>query len=328
MPKPRLKYGEVFAVKSPYAHNSVADLCRRYEVAVKKRGRELSADQVSRIGIIQRSSLGQKDAAKLTLADYTTFADERRQNKVATFMHRNNGSPLKELKPATVRHDFTNITVVLTWAHDYEDVDVNLKLLKKAMRRLKDEGVLGKSEPRERRPLIEELAARRDYFLEHSKAFMVLMDEWQIASCRRLGESCALLWKDWDAETHTILVRKMKDPKKKNKQKVVALTPEAEAIMVRLAYERGPDDAEPRIFPFNKRTVSNYSTEANKALGIQNLRLHDSRRDGASRLMEQGHPSKLVSLVTGHENTAILDRVYGKPDPRLFGKQLAQQSAS
>jgi hypothetical protein len=109
---------------------------------------------------------------------------------------------------------------------------------------------------------------------------MVRVSKWQHASSRRIGESCALLWRLELGEKQTILVRKMKDPKNRNKQKVVALPWDAQDLLYEWAYELDakPElrNDEPRILPFNSKTCSQRYTKAKKLLGIENLHLHDS----------------------------------------------------
>jgi integrase len=115
---------------------------------------------------------------------------------------------------------------------------------------------------------------------------MELLMDWQIASGRRIGETCKLLWEDWDREAQTIVVRKMKDPKNKNKRKVVALTDEAQAMLVELYEKRDP--SEPRIFPYNSKSVGASYTRAKNDLEIIDLHLHDCRAKCYTTMREKG----------------------------------------
>jgi integrase len=100
------------------------------------------------------------------------------------------------------------------------------------------------------------------------KTDMVRVSKWQHSSSRRIGESCALLWTDWNPEKQTVLVRKMKDPRNRNKSKVVALPWDAQALLYEWAYEidAKPElrNDEPRILPFNSKTCSQRYTLAKK----------------------------------------------------------------
>ncbi len=88
---------------------------------------------------------------------------------------------------------------------------------------------------------------------------------------------------------------------------------------------RNPENPDERIFPFNAKSVGAKYTLAKKALDIKNLRLHDNRREAASRFIE-GHESfdnikhsiPEAMVLTGHKNPNMLIRVY----TRLKAKDL------
>ena len=67
-----------------------------------------------------------------------------------------------------------------------------------------------------------------------------------------------------------------------------------------------------RIFPYNSKSVGAAYTRAKKALGIDNLRFHDNRREAASALFEQGYGVAEVMVQSGHKTPAMLMRVYQK----------------
>lgn len=78
-----------------------------------------------------------------------------------------------------------------------------------------------------------------------------------------------------------------------------------------------------RIFPFNSRSViAGFQRVINK-LEIKDLRYHDLRREGASRLFEKGYKIDEVAQVTGHRNINTLWQVYTELYPnRLHDKDL------
>lgn len=308
MRKPKVNYMEYIATRNAIkTAGTVANLIERYMQAFANT-ETIGTDTQYRLRMLQRSTLGAMLATSLKRSDVIGYCQERRKTVAA----------------ATVNHDVVCLSTVLKYAGSgvwADCLDVSAAEVLAAKPFLSKHDLIGKSIPRERRPQPEEVSTLEAYFAkqnehERTKVDMVLLTRWQIASGRRVGESCKLLWEDWNRESQTILVRKMKDPKRKNKQKVVALTAEAQALLVELDATRNP--AEPRIFPFNSKTASARYTMAKKALGIEGLRLHDSRRDCASRLSEQGYSSNQIRMVTGHETTVILDRTYNKPDPAKF----------
>lgn len=239
--------------------------------------------------------------------------------------------------PGTVTQDLTYLFGVLSYAPSaWEDCEeISAAAITAAKPFLIKHQLVGKSVPRERRPQPEEIERLLDYFKtpprrgKQRTLDMVGMTLWQLYSGRRVGESCALLWEDWNREDQTILVRKMKDPKGRKKSKLVALPIEAQAYLVALSEVRDP--SEPRIFPFNKKSVCAAYTHAKKILGIVNLHLHDSRRDCGTRLVEdKGYTPAQAILVTGHETVHVFERTYLKQKPKLFklgpkGSQPADQ---
>lgn len=60
------------------------------------------------------------------------------------------------------------------------------------------------------------------------------------------------------------------------------------------------------IFPYNSTSVTAGFQRVRTALGIEDLRYHDLRREGASRLFEAGFSIEEVAQVTGHRSLNIL----------------------
>lgn len=308
--KPRMTLAQYRAAMQ---QGTIANLIERYmgEVSV-------GTDTAYRLRKLQRHPIGAMLARDLKRADVIELCRERR----------------KEVRAATVNHDVVVLSTVLKYAGSgvwTDCLDVSAVEVLAAKPFLNRHDLIGKSEPRSRRPTPDEVSTLEAYFArqndhQRTKVDMVLLTRWQIASGRRIGESCNLLWEDWRREDQTILVRKMKDPRRKNKQKVVALTPEAQAMLFELEPLRDP--AEPRIFPFNSKTASARYTMAKRALGIENLRLHDSRRELGSRLVERGFTANEAIGFTGHETTEIFERVYCKPDVSLLKNGPASKRGS
>lgn len=62
-------------------------------------------------------------------------------------------------------------------------------------------------------------------------------------------------------------------------------------------------------------------TRACKAEGIIDLHFHDSRRECASRLFEQGYQIQEVAQVTGHKDLNTLWRIYTKLHPEALHRR-------
>ena len=64
----------------------------------------------------------------------------------------------------------------------------------------------------------------------------------------------------------------------------------------------------PEIFPFSTDSISAAFTRACKILGIEDLRFHDLRHEGISRLFEMGRTIPQVAAVSGHRSWTSLKR--------------------
>ena len=64
------------------------------------------------------------------------------------------------------------------------------------------------------------------------------------------------------------------------------------------------------IFLYNSRSVTARFQRLRNNLGINDLRYHDLRREGASRLFDQGYSIEEVAQVTAQRNLYILWQVY------------------
>jgi integrase len=166
--------------------------------------------------------------------------------------------------------------------------------------------LIGKGAERDRRPTLKEL----DHLMEHfgrirqnrpSSIPMQKIVMFAIFSTRRQEEITLLLWTD--LEEDRILVRDMKHPgDKKGNNVYCELPPEAIAVVKSM-----PRDDE-HIFPYSTDAISASFTRACKILGIENLRLHDLRHEGISRLFEMGRTIPQVAAVSGHRSWASLKR--------------------
>src|SRR3978361_942430 len=122
-----------------------------------------------------------------------------------------------------------------------------------------------------------------------------------IFSTRRQEEITLLRWAD--LETDRILVRDMKHPgDKKGNNAYCELTPEALTIIQSVPRE------DERIFPDSADAISAAFTRACKFLGISDLRFHDLRHEGISRLFEMGRQIPQAAAVSGHRSWTSLKR--------------------
>ncbi len=216
-------------------------------------------------------------------------------------------------KPATIYHDVAYLRSVMKKALPVFGIKANFEVFEEAVPILIDMKLVGKSNKRTRRPTLTEierlkegLKARQD-FRPNGKTRIPFIDilDFSILTCMRIGEVCNLRWEDLNENNKTVMVRDRKDPRKKegNHMFVPLLAGSFEIVMAQ------PKTGE-LIFPYNSRSVTAGFQRVRNQLGIEDLRYHDLRREGASRLFEKGYSIEDVAQVTGHRNLNILWQVY------------------
>jgi integrase len=203
---------------------------------------------------------------------------------------------------------------------------LTLQFFEAAVPVLIDMGLIGKNQKRTHRPTDSELVKlkqglkERQSYRSNGKIRIPFVDilDFSILTCMRIGEVCKLRWEDLNEKHRTILVRDRKDPRKKQgNHMIVPLLAESFDIVLRQA------KTSPLIFPYNSRSVTAGFQRVRNSLGIEDLRYHDLRREGASRLFEKDHSIEEVAQVTGHRNLNILWQVYTQLFPhKLHEKQI------
>lgn len=224
--------------------------------------------------------------------------------------------------PSTILQDLSYVGTVLRHGGALvgaeHAVATCVTALEAARRTLRHSGRIAKSEERDRRPTDVELQKLIAYWSPNPRQHIPMIDImlFAIATAMRLGEIVNLRWEDLDEKSRTILIRARKHPTKKltNHQKVPlpygtctvgGRSVDPLQIMLRQpsAWRR-----EGRIFPHAAQSVSTAFQRATDELGIEDLRFHDLRHDGASRLFEAGWTIERVALVTGHKDWNMLRR--------------------
>lgn len=228
--------------------------------------------------------------------------------------------------PVTLGIDIGYIRTILVHAaavHGLEVPTENVILARVALNRL---SLTGKGQERDRRPAQDEIDRILQYSDDNMRQVVPLsrIIKFAIATAMRQDEICCLLKADVNLSTGLALVRDRKDPRRKsgNHQKVPLLdvTGYSATTLVReqLALGLGGE----RLFPYNGRTVGHAFRRTCKALNIEDLRFHDLRHEGTSRLFEAGFEIPEVSLVTGHKDWKMLRRYLN-----LDAHQLLQRKA-
>lgn len=224
--------------------------------------------------------------------------------------------------PATILQDLTHIGTVLRHGGALigaeHAVETCITALDAARRTLRHSGRVANPEERGRRPTDDELKKLIAHWSPNPRQAIPMIDLmlFAVATAMRLGEIVGLRWENLDEANRTVIIRERKHPTKKttNHQKVPLpfgtcavggqlIDPLQIMLRQPSAWRR-----EGRIFPHAAQSVSRAFQRATDDTGIADLRFHDLRHDGASRLFEAGWPIEKVALVTGHRDWNMLRR--------------------
>lgn len=142
---------------------------------------------------------------------------------------------------------------------------------------------------------------------------MWAITQFAICTAMRLSEITRLAWADLDIEAKTVTIRDRKHPrsKKGNDQTVPLLRDPTKIdglIIDPIDIIKLQSRNEAKIFPYEAATVSTGFTRGVTACGIDDLRFHDLRHDGVSRLFVAGYSIDQVSIVSGNSDWNMLRR--------------------
>lgn len=305
-----------------FEKGSVAWIIQRFiEDMTSPEMKPLGRSELYTLRVIQRMEIGKKRAAALKKTDIADFARELRKERSASTVNQYVGYLSTAFKHARSAWDDCD--------------DVKLEPIKDARSFLERNNVIGKSAPRTRVPTEDELEKLRIYYTTPNahgrdrKLPMLDLLAFALASTRRIGEICRIQHGDidWDRKdpagnaTPMYMVRDLKHPKKKKgNHKWFPLFPElAEIIKRQPRLTTLPTE---RVFPYSSQSASASYTRAKKALKIEGLRFHDNRREAITRWLARLKNPHKVKLISGHETTLILERVYDATDPATLHQEM------
>lgn len=209
-------------------------------------------------------------------------------------------------KPATIQLDLIALQNLLKYAKAHLKLPTSSDAITEARDLLKSSKLVGKSSERNRRPTQNELDLLKTYYgsprvKAQSKTDMWALTQFAIYSSFRLGEICRIEWSDLDEVNRNIWIKKRKHPKEPRDDLVPLVGKAFEIIMEQPRVSS-------RIFPYNPRTISSTFPRHCHKLGIKDLRFHDFRHEGVSRLFEHGLQIQQVSVISGHTDWKTLKR--------------------
>lgn len=212
----------------------------------------------------------------------------------------------QSVEPQTCGNYFSHLSNMFTVARPAWGYPLARQEFDDAVTVLKKLGLIRKAIERNRRPTLEEINQLMKHFgrVREHRPFSVPMQKiiaFAIFSTRRQEEITLLRWDDLDGDR--ILVRDMKHPgDKKGNNVYCELQPEALAIIQSM-----PKNGE-LIFPYSTDAISAAFTRACQFLDIKDLRFHDLRHEGISRLFEMGKTIPQAAAVSGHRSWTSLKR--------------------
>lgn len=134
----------------------------------------------------------------------------------------------------------------------------------------------------------------------------------------RRSELLELTWSDVDFENCTITITPNKsrsgEANAEDRRRQIPLWGLTQKVLKKLK----PDNALPgaKIFNIKPGTITSKFGEIVRILDIEDLHLHDLRREGVSRLLEQGFTKEQVKVFTGHKDSRMIEEVYQNIDAR------------
>ncbi|WP_067587267.1 site-specific integrase [Endozoicomonas ascidiicola] len=221
------------------------------------------------------------------------------------------------IKPQTVAGEISNLRSVCESAEELFGLEISDEIFRKALKKSKKKKLVAKSTARTRKASMSELdqiMSRFEKTMKRRQIPMAVLTEFAYESCMRQSEIINLKWSDLNEELSTITIPERKDPNSPNRDEEVPLMPRALQII------KEQKKTSERIFPYKEKSVSSAFTRVCKPLNIIDLRFHDLRRTGLTRLIDLGFNEFEVRLVSGHKDIKMLQRYIGKRADELARK--------
>jgi integrase len=211
-------------------------------------------------------------------------------------------------QPQTVANYLSHLQSIFAIAKPAWNYPLDERAFTDAQKVLKRLGKIGRSNKRDTRPTLDQLADIMLLYSERQNSWedmtpMTHIIAFAIFSTRRQEEICRIRWDDLDEKRKRVLVRDLKHPGQKKGNDTWCDLPDPCLDIIK-AMPRIDD----RIFPFNHRTVSTSFTNVLKFLEIDGLHFHDLRHDGISRLFEMDYSIPKAAAVSGHRSWNSLKR--------------------
>ena len=287
-------------------------LTKAIDKYINEVGDEYGRTKISTLKLIQKFPIARYVITKLKPAHLAEHVAQRKK-----------GMPnlgLEPIAPSTLQHELLHIRGVLSHSAVMWDIDIDLNAFDKATAQLRKTRQISSSNKRDRLPTSDELKALTDYFYKkwqkQSYSYPMHLIIWfAILSCRREAEITRIALADYDQVHQLWKVRDLKNPSgSKGNHKEFNVTDACQNLIVRLSEKevrlrmlvRGYD--KDLFIPLSPRTIGAEFRKACKLLGIDDLRFHDLRHEGCTRLAEQGFTIPQIQQISLHDSWGSLER--------------------
>jgi integrase len=177
---------------------------------------------------------------------------------------------------------------------------------------------------RERRPDPGELERLEEALAGNPVALALV--RFAVHSAMRRGEMLAMSWRHVSFGERMVYLPNTKA----GRSRTVPLTDAALEVL------KGTKATEERVFPIDEHAFRYAWDTACREAGIVDLRFHDLRHEGVSRLFEMGLDAAEVAQISGHKTIAMLFRYYNLRPYELaeklkgmrYGRRKARLAAS
>ena len=251
---------------------SLGDLLERYnrEVSSRKRG---AKSENYRIGRMRQSALAELMIGELTSQALAEYRDER----------------LRVTSNSTVRIELSVIRRTIETARREWGFALPENVAQMVTSPAPDPA-------RTRRLLDQEYEKLEIALRGHPLAWAVV--RFAIETAMRQGEILTIRWRHVDLHHRMVHL-----PYTKNgTPRTVPLTDGAVEVL------EGLKATGERVFPIDKSALRHVWVKAVDTAGIKDLRFHDLRREGCSRLFEMGLSVPEIALISGHRTVSMLFR--------------------
>ena len=300
---------EILLGRSDVTNITLANAIEKYLDEV---GNEYGRTKTYCLRLIQKFPIAQYIITKIRPADISEHVALRKGGYAKL--------DLKPIATSTLQHELLHIRGVLSHASVMWDVNVDLAGFDKATAQLRKTRQISSSGKRDRLPTTAELKKLTEYFYRkwqkpvYSYPMHLIM--WfAIFSCRRESEITEMLLADYDEDNEVWKVRDLKNPNgsKGNHKEFNVLEPCRKMIELlqvkstrKRMLNRGYD--KDLLIPLSPKTIGGEFRNACKILGIEDLRFHDLRHEGCTRLAEQGFTIPQIQQVSLHDSWGSLER--------------------